>query len=288
MEPMRLSAPEVTREGSSTLLESEVTMQGRGGQRLWIRTTGEAVPATNDAFVAFALLPAMKLGVPLVSEGPVSRSLLEEALPGVQRVHAIWGEDTRHPRRGRFTPIDVRAPLGDDAPRGPGVGVFFSGGVDSSFSLLEAREAITDLVFIHDFEAAFPEEPRRAALAGVERVARAFGKRLVQVETNAKEVFGDIVSWHHYHGAFLIGCALPQQGRLGLVHIPSSVDVGRIVPWGSHPLLDPAWSTAATTFVHDRLDVTRFEKTAVVARDRVLLENLRVCWAPHQNCGWCS
>lgn len=288
MGELRLADVTSTYDGTHTTMSCDITFPDTTDRRLWVRTTGDNRLDRADSFAALALLPAMKLGAHLLSASPVSRTLLEAGFPAIQRIHSIWGEDTYHPRKGSFTPIGVTAPAVADLSPGPGVGVFFSGGVDSSFSLLDARSEVTDLVFIQDFEAPFPPDQRVKALAGVERVAAAFGKGLIVAETNAKDVFGDVVSWAHYHGAFLTGIALQLQGRLRLVHVPSSGDVGRVAPWGSHPLLDPLWSTTATVFVHDRLDVTRFDKTAAVASDDVLLANLRVCWAPHQNCGWCS
>jgi hypothetical protein len=40
--------------------------------------------------------------------------------------------------------------------------------------------------------------------------------------------------------------ALELQGRLSKVHVPATYDVSTLQPWGSHPYLDPLWSTTAT------------------------------------------
>jgi len=285
MSAIALSSPTFRHDGKTTLASCQVSIPGHPSQELWIETSGEGVVRTNDSFVAVCLWPAMKLGLPLVSEGPVSRTLLETGLPKIQRFCAVWRHDERSTQYPRFWEVPIEAPVVEDVPAGPGVGVFFSGGVDSAFSLVEAREEITDLIFIHDFEHPFPPDQALKALTGATNVAEAFGKRLITAKTNAKSVFFQYVPWS---STVLPSIALQLQGRLSRVHVASSHSVKSLHANVTHPLFDPLWSTTATEIVHDRVDVTRLEKTALIAGDRVLLENLRVCWEPVQNCGHCD
>lgn len=64
-----------------------------------------------------------------------------------------------------------------------------------------------------------------------------------------------------------------------------------LFPWGSHPLLDPLWSTEATRFIHHGAETARVEKAGVVARSEVAMRRLRVCWENRDsayNCGVCE
>lgn len=285
MSAITLSSPTFSYDGKTTLASCEVSIPGQASQQLWIQTSGEGIVRTSDSFVALSLLPAMKLGVPLVSEGPVSRTLLESGLPRIQHFYAIWRYDKQNAQYPRYREVPIEAPAVEDVPSASGVGLLFSGGVDSSFSLVEAREEITDLIFIHDFEDPFPPDQAVKAVSGVTNVAEAFGKRLITAKTNARSVFSQYVS---RRVVVLPAVALQLQGRLSKVHVASSDSVKSLHPGLSHPFLDPLWSTTATEIVHDRIDVTRLEKTALIAGDRLLLENLRVCWEPYQNCGHCD
>jgi hypothetical protein len=73
--------------------------------------------------------------------------------------------------------------------------------------------------------------------------------------------------------------------------IASSYAYAQLHPWGSHPLLDPLWSTEAVEFTHDGCEAMRSEKVKAIARSGLALSTLRVCWANEQgeyNCGRCE
>jgi hypothetical protein len=69
------------------------------------------------------------------------------------------------------------------------------------------------------------------------------------------------------------------------------VDHGNFLPRGSHPQLDPLWSTERVEVVHDYAELDRAGKLAAIVRDRPgLLEHLHVCFTPDsaENCGRCA
>src|SRR5439155_23473995 len=62
-------------------------------------------------------------------------------------------------------------------------------------------------------------------------------------------------------------------------------------PSGSHPLLDSYYSSAHFQIEHHGLDMSRFEKTALVADWPIALQNIRVCQndsSGNTNCGTCE
>jgi len=63
-------------------------------------------------------------------------------------------------------------------------------------------------------------------------------------------------------------------------------------PSGSHPLLDPLWSTESVGIVNDGAEATRIQKIQwQIARSDVALRHLRVCWENQDsdyNCGRCE
>jgi hypothetical protein len=96
------------------------------------------------------------------------------------------------------------------------------------------------------------------------------------------------VSEQFNHGTLLAAVAYLLSPTIGTVYIPSTHDYSQLFPWGSHPILDPLWSTEATTIIHDGCDALRLEKTAVIAKHEVALRHLRVCWGGEYNCGACN
>src|SRR5262249_56429735 len=102
-------------------------------------------------------------------------------------------------RRPGLRPVTLNAPSDDAQARGEGIGCFFSGGVDSFYTLLERREDITDIVVVHGFDVRLEDEPLRRGLSeAATDVAPALGKRLIELETDARRLGDPYVTWNHY------------------------------------------------------------------------------------------
>jgi hypothetical protein len=286
MAKLEISDYRVIGEGPARA-ECQVTLPDGQVKDLWFEVSEGPLNLTLDALVAVALLPAMKLGADLVLDGLVSQRLLMEGVPEIVKLHRIWARDQWSDDYPLFHSTAVHAAAEEGGVGTGGVGSFFSGGVDSSFTLKEHLSEITHLIYLHNWEGSFEDEDAKVAVANVREVAEHFGKKLIEVRTNAKDAFSPFVSWHHYHGSLLAAVALLLAPKLGRVLIPSSHDLSQLFPWGSHPLLDKRFSTSVE-IVHDRVDVTRLEKVASISTSDVLLQHLRVCWDTRFNCGRCS
>ena len=90
------------------------------------------------------------------------------------------------------------------------------------------------------------------------------------------------------HGAGLAAMALLVRQRFDDIVLPSAYDLAGLAPAGSHPAIDPLWSSPSTRIHHDHLDRGRHEKVAWLARERPdLLPHLKVCYqhSTQTNCG---
>jgi hypothetical protein len=228
--------------------------------------------AGAEAFVACSLLPAMASRGGVEPTGPVSARLVS-ALPAIMEILASWNP--------QLTPVSF--PTVDPVARrrsSPGrVGAFFSGGVDSFYTFLKHRAEITDLVFVHGFDIPLENSDLLdRATTSVNEVASEFGVGIVHVETNLKPFLNTFVNWGKAgHGAAIatIGHLLaPAFERL---FIASSVHYVDLFPWGTHPLLDPLWSSEVLEFVHHGCAARRIEKVEFIAGFDAALDNLRVC-----------
>jgi len=239
-----------------------------------------------DAFVPALLLPAMAAREPLEIVPPVSPRLLAK-LERLQAIFACW-----FPRHGRVAlQAQPRVERGEARPAA--VGAFFSGGVDSFHTLrhrLPDRPAITHLLYFHGLETTLAaRRGADAAEARARRVATEAGVRCVVGETNLRTAFP--LLWGEYCGGGLAAAAHSLGGGLGRVLVPSTDSYADAEPWGSHPLVDPLWSSERTEIVSDGAEKTRVGKLEALAGDSLATRHLRVCLENEGgdwNCGRCT
>ena len=169
--------------------------------------------------------------------------------------------------------------------------MFFGGGVDAFYTLLEHESAVTHLVFLQGFDVRDPRsEKGDAASENARSSAEALGKHLIEIETNVRDVCRHFGTRTTAWGPALACAALLLQDRLDRILVGATDTYATLIPWGTHPLLDPLFGTEALEIVHDGCEATRVEKLERIARSQVALDHLRVC--PVQegatNCGRCE
>jgi hypothetical protein len=278
---MRVTDIQLRRLPESLELSADVD-----GQRLWYRfQAGYAVSTRGDAFVAAVLLQAMSKGEPLEidASAPVSpmflgrvgqlQEIFHHWNPALQRIAIMAKEEAApHDRTGSLP--------------------FFSGGVDSIYTFLRHADEISHLAYIRWFDIGLENTALRdAATQHNQRFADAFGKTLIPVDTNLRNICfpNSPISLTTYHACMLatVGLAL----GFPKCFIPASHTYEELFPWASHPLTDPLWSNEATRFSHDGAEAKRTEKMRVIAANSVARDILRVCWSSPSdgyNCGYCD
>jgi len=227
----------------------------------------------------------MHHGTELRVAHPVSPRLLAGAAE-YQVIMSTWFPEA-------VGPVAVHAENGAEL-RVPGSGEasFFSGGVDSFDTLLRNRSTLTALVFVAGFDIPVDRvDAIERTRPHLRAVADATGMQLWELQTNVRALFDRIGSWgHHTHGAALgtVALALAPLG-IGCVRIASGKSYDQVIPWGSHPLTDPLWSSEGVRVIHDGADAPRGGKIARIAHEPLVHEHLRVCWEQfdQENCGSC-
>lgn len=197
--------------------------------------------------------------------------------------------------------------------QGNGVGLLFSGGVDSTASLVRHRAENPELVMIHGAD--IPLQNRRLwarALAANRRFAANEGLTLHTVRSNFREVLSSGAldaefssallgrSWWAgiQHGLALLGLLAPLSAASGWRRILIAATHPHHVqgPHGSHPELDSRVRWADLAVVHDSNDLSRYEKIQKVLKSyfepKPGKPTLRVCLAEAPgsslNCGRCE
>jgi len=273
----RVTGHTVQRLGDTTRVSAMLD-----GREVWFRSVGfHDVPDSGDPWLAVALLAAMAQGRPLDLRAcpPVSTALLDN----VETIQSLWTQ---------WNPCLVRIPVhahdgGCPAALGSRTGTFFSGGIDATHAVLTGASAGELLAFIGGFDYRMSDDEFLHSVTRVSRLAEALGGELVPIQTNWIDWRRELhLSASLMHGGALVACAmLLAPARMT---IASSNSWARMTPWGTHPFLDPLWSTPRTAIRHYGNHATRIEKVDALRSRPELLPDLWVCH--HQaigNCGRC-
>lgn len=277
-------------------LSGEVRYADSRTETLWFEVPAaleQDISTTGHPWIV-ALLPlaAMRgeeLRIPL----PVDR-LLVRNLTELVRIWRGWYPSLRD------AALDVticESPVARRAGAPARTAAFFSGGVDSFYTILRHAEGgvgrlvVDDLIAVEGFD--FPLGHREAFEGHFRRLreaGRELGKTVIGVTTNLRETRLREAPWADlWHGCALASVGLVLERRYRHLLVAASSVYEELEPLGSHPLTDPLLSTSTTQVVHDGADARRMEKTVRVAQSDVALRALHVCYREHaaENCGRC-
>lgn len=259
-------------------------------ERIWFEVgedLGQQLSLSGNPWL-MALLPlAMTLGEDMEIAAPVDPLLLEHA----QQLQALW--KGWYPR---LAPVAVRADrIAPAAASGRKTGLFFSGGVDSFYSVLHARNAATyavdELIFIQGADILLDHtRALESALTTISQSGLALGIPVQVMATNLRSTRFRQLHWDQLGSGPLLGaCGLALEARYHQLLISSTWTAADLHPLGSHPASDPLYSTRRTRFIHYGDWADRIEKTEFIGQYPVALDHLRVCWeSPNgDNCGQC-
>jgi hypothetical protein len=262
----------------------------------------EDLVADPNGFLVGAYFPAVRHGERRIAlEGPISPRL-RDGLVAVNALFRSWYEGAR-PDPTIEPTAGFRAPY----PRCPSrAAAFVSGGVDSSFSLRLNREEVPfdhpasfrDLIWLagRGFpgeEESPPAVDHRNRLAAVlSELAGEAGADLIPVRTNLRQIEPDMMFLgYEFQAAYVASAALMLANRFDVVSFSSGWDLAHLIPWGTHPLVDPNLGTEALSIRHDGIAFGRAEKLRRLARWETAIRNLVVCNdvppGPLLNCGRC-
>ncbi len=285
MTPVSISRPEYSIEDGWHVASASIAVSGKIHQ-LTYKVSAGPLAKGSDAFLSAALLPVMKMGQPLEVAGTVSPKLLS-ATQTIQDIFHKWFPEFQK------IPVQAETELSEGVSGPAGVGIFFSGGVDSFYTLLKHQDEITTIIFVHGFDMMLERTSLRSKVSReIRRVAQELGKNLIEVEINVHELFDQYADFaERYGGSVLPSIGLLLSPQFRKIYIPASEAYEHINPDSSHPLLDPLWSTENLTFEHDGCEANRIEKIARISQSDIALRSLRVCFDNRDdsyNCGRCE
>ncbi len=264
-----------------------------------------------NAFLLAAVIPALHHGERRVLvDGVLCPQLRNGLTIALQLIRNWYG----HAKERPFV-IEAAQGFGPPLPRQPQrVASFLSGGVDSLATLYSNRldfplihpGSIQDCFFVHGFDIGGYEHLDRnqeafdLALGSLRTFAQSAQVALIPVSTNLRYLEGpgalpenNFIFSKESHGAALAAVAHAFSPRITRALIASTNTIPDLAPLGSHPLLDPSYSTAALSIRHDGARFSRSEKLTLLSKWDPALRTIRACVNPPQtsqsmNCGQCE
>lgn len=298
---MRIEQVRTTERDGWAAIEAEVVYEdaSRPARTVYFSTPHAASlgPRPADALLTGVALAALHHGERRVCvESPVDPLLLEN----LRTVVAFFNRWFYNGDRG----LTLEAPAGEVTPREGHVGAFFSGGIDSLFTVFHnhrtlppghpsrVREGLVMLGFEMRTAMASAEQKYARVLESLAPVARELDIELVPIASNVRELEPDGDFWGDvFQGGILAAAAHALSGRYAEVLIAASVDVAQLRPYGTHPAVDPSFSSGTLALHHRDVRFTRLEKLAALRDGGVSLDTLRICSrapADRLNCGRCE
>jgi len=257
----------------------------------------DALTTDLDAFLLAAVMPALYHGERRLAVQGTICPVLHEGVRVAMTLLQEWS-------RIRRSPLILETGLRAAARRAPDrAASFLSGGVDSLATLRNNRlhyprshpASIKDGIIVYGLEV---EQPQAFdwVLDRLRPVAREAEVTLVPIYTNVRALERDWVFWHDVSiGSIFGSVAHALNRRLTTAYLASSADVWNLhLPTGTHPMLDPNYSSGDLVIRHDGYTHSRLAKVALLADWPVALDHLRVCnkiasYRPETlNCGRCE
>ena len=270
---------EVVVEQSETTSRVSVEFEGFF---IWFESDDAVLEPSIEAFAGLLLLPSLHHRAQLKIDTPVDAQWLQNIRQLCKIYSRWWGYDAD-------CPIEAIAQPSTVSPS-PAVGLCFTGGVDSFYSLLQYPGQIDRLIFAHGYDIPLDDFPRiNAYRKSLAEIATLTGKPAIIIRTNLRShpIFRS-VNWNRTHGSALAALGLLLSRQIGSLIIPPSYASTRLRPWGSHPETDPLFSTARCRLLHHSTHLGRLGRIQAIAQDNLVQQHLRVCFANKNLTGNCS
>jgi hypothetical protein len=272
----------------------------RTPQEIYFETFGEfadTLSASPHAFVVASTIAALRHGEQRITVEAGICPELKVGLNTAARLLRFWSGDARPPIKIESQQAWRPRPL-----KSRRAAFCFTGGIDSLATLRVNRLHFhpNDPGYFRDGVLIFGLEVERldsfqCVMDVLARFASCAGITMIPVFTNVQDLEKNWTFWtDEFEGAVLASVGHGLSERIGTLSIGSTYDYGSLHPHGSHPLLDPSYSSSEVQIRHDGVALSRLEKTQLLADWPAALQALRVCNHPELytpgllNCGTCE
>lgn len=284
---MKIYSPKIILQGGRAVLSARLSYDRRPlnkPEEAWFSFPERYIDDLSGRADAFAvgLLPlALALGEDLEVEGALSPRLAA-GLEEYQRALHFWFP--RQQKRVGLRCGSLEALPPDQA--GQGCATLFSGGVDSSYTLMAHQPGWQPLpqfqaryaLFVKGFD--IPLQDRRdheLSLPVFTRELAPMGVEVIDCATNLRYLTSGLLKWRIPHGAALVAVGLALDRLLRYLLVPATYGLDELIPLGTSPMIDHWLSTDTLKVIHHGSTVSRIEKVEAISRWEPAQHFLRVC-----------
>ncbi|MEC9408460.1 MAG: hypothetical protein VX549_14420 [Pseudomonadota bacterium] len=305
IERMRLTQIRCEQEQGELVLRARLLWEDNafGGEELFVRYHGGfdgSLLGAANAFLVAAAIPSMVFGESrLALDQPVCPTLLRNLQTALAWLN-YWFEFRDRPMLLEVDTVETAT-----STAAPVTASYFSGGVDSWGTLLRNHQQyapghpdrVRRCMSVYGLQREVTRESFDTATLVLRDVTAQLGVELLTAETNIYRHWMDRDPGYYYwtrtyNGAALAAIAQGLPSQVNRVLIASSDHMRSMEPWGTHPLLDPCFSSHDVAVEHDSIDMSRLEKTREIVASPIALAHLRVCDVQPPpgffNCGACE
>lgn len=263
----------------------------RSPQTIYFETDphfSDAITCDPNSFVVASVIPALYFGERrLHIEEAICPQLKAGLIKAMNILHHWWYPPNRkivsiEAKSTHFPPVDNRPKLSSFC---------FSGGVDSLATLYHNRLEIpkehpgylNDGLVVFGLEVQNIEQFQKV-VKSLSRIAESSDLTFIPVYSNIielgpkdyHELWFDF--WEdQYESAAFAAIAHSFSSRWHSFCVNSDDDIRNLVPYGSHPLLPPCYSSWGLQIKEEGVHLSRIKKVQLIANWDVALKNLRVC-----------
>lgn len=249
-----------------------------GGEPLFFQSKTELVPAVEGVISAL-LTQSLARNEPLAVHEPVDAKFAKNMVAATALLKSYWGSKGSAPVLETINrPSQKRSS-----------GVFFTGGVDSLYTLKRNLEKIDYLVNIRGFDIKLADEDRiTKASENIKNVASLLGKDVIFVDTNLRthKLFRTL-PWEKVFVAALAAVGHMLKSKLERIYVAGGY---LSPPAGSTKELDVLWSSSELEIINEG-DPKRQEKIDDLIDWAPMQKSVSVCWEHRSqdlNCGRCE
>ncbi len=305
---MKIGRPQATENSGRTRSSSVIEWEDNDRPPFemffeWDRRPDDGDRADPHSFLLGSILAAWRRGERRIAVDGEICPRLRDGLDAAQQILSLWFRLEREPVV--LEPSEGFHPRSDRSSR---AGLFLTGGVDSLSILHSNRRDFTErhpasfreAIYVPrlSFAEHVPSERSlnltRRQEDAIASICRETDLAFSRLDANFRLFDPDtLMVAAQEQAALLSGAAHAISERVGSVSLASSHDTTHLYPWGTHPLLDPQYSSTALEFRHEGLGLTRTEKLEAMEQWSVAHDNLVVCFegplpAGQLNCGKCE
>lgn len=275
---MTIKNIQVESTNKTVTLSADVQFKSGSSNRIYFsvdKKYGEFITKDASPFLATVLFSCMKINENIAIEGSVSQKLLQST-EKMMNLMENWNMGMKKVN------IKVKQ-TGKDTINKKNFALFFSGGVDSSYTYLknkkEGKNKITHLITVHGFDIKLENESLFIeTIQPIKNFAKKEKIKVIVIKTNMRQITDRLVEWEEQCGSAMAAISLALRKGFKDVYFSAGVEQSAMRPLGTHPQLDPLWSTESLRVIHDGIERNRLEKVRYLSGFINMLVNLRVCW----------